>query len=52
MLLDHDCDPGIQEQGHGLQLLHMCAQNGDIATAETLLRHGADIDAKVQTILR
>jgi ankyrin repeat protein len=46
VLLSHGCDPGIQEQGQGLQLLHMCAQNGDISTAKALLQHGAHVDSK------
>ncbi|XP_062506459.1 uncharacterized protein LOC134183025 isoform X2 [Corticium candelabrum] len=45
VLLDHGCDPDIEEQRHGTRLLHQCAQKGDTITAECLLKHNAQIDA-------
>lgn len=45
MLLEHDADPNLREQG-GYTPLHAAAQNGDVDTVRALLLGGADLTLK------
>ena len=45
MLLEHDADPNIREEG-GYTPLHAAAQNGDVDTIRALLLGGADLTIK------